>query len=54
MEAGPGAGPRVGAETPVRDLMDRLAAGEAVLTVAEGDRPIGRVTPQSIVARLSS
>ncbi|GAA5067006.1 choline ABC transporter ATP-binding protein [Roseibacterium beibuensis] len=52
MEAGPGEGPRVGAETPVRDLMDRLAAGETALIVEDAGTPIGRVTSESVVARL--
>ncbi|MCU4652829.1 choline ABC transporter ATP-binding protein [Roseibacterium sp. SDUM158016] len=45
-------GPRHGAETPVRDLMEVLAGGARRIVVEEAGHVIGTVTTDSIVARL--
>ncbi|RDC73398.1 choline ABC transporter ATP-binding protein [Rhodovulum sp. 12E13] len=52
-DAGEGgdAGTRVEAETPVRDVMAALQTAPCLI-VAEGGRPIGRVTRESVLARL--
>jgi glycine betaine/proline transport system ATP-binding protein len=50
MEPGDGAEP-VDAETPIRDLLPRLRAGP--LSVTERGATLGRVSAESVVARLS-
>ncbi|MGJ8547235.1 MAG: choline ABC transporter ATP-binding protein [Sulfitobacter sp.] len=52
VSAEPGQG--VPAETPVKDLIDRLSGGDAVLDVMEQGARVGTVTAQSLLARLSS
>jgi glycine betaine/proline transport system ATP-binding protein len=47
-------GPRLDAETPVRDLMETLANGAPRVVVVEDGRIVGVVTTDSIVARLSA
>jgi glycine betaine/proline transport system ATP-binding protein len=47
-----GDGPRVGAETPVRELIDRLGESDGGLTVEEDGRALGTVDARSIVNRL--
>jgi len=51
MEPGTG-GATIDAETPVRDVIDRLSA-EGMLTVCDGETPIGRVSHDSLVRHLS-
>jgi glycine betaine/proline transport system ATP-binding protein len=52
MEPGAAAGAPVAPETPVRELLARLSR-EPVLAVGEaGQPPLGRVTPESVLARL--
>jgi glycine betaine/proline transport system ATP-binding protein len=46
-----GAAATVDAETPVREVMAALEAAPG-LTVAEAGRPLGRVTRESVLARL--
>jgi glycine betaine/proline transport system ATP-binding protein len=45
--------PGVSVDTPVSDLIQQLSEGSATLNVMEGDRAVGSVTAQSVVARLS-
>lgn len=48
----PGAGAiEIAAETPIRDLMPRLKEGP--LTVTDAGAPLGRVTADSVIARLT-
>ncbi|SMX40459.1 choline ABC transporter ATP-binding protein [Maliponia aquimaris] len=51
MEPGTG-GPEVAAETPIRDLMPRLKDGP--LTVTEAGKALGRVSADSVIARLAT
>ena len=53
MEPGIAQGPQVDAETPVRDLIDRLQA-DKVLGVTDMGRAIGQVTDASVLARLAT
>ena len=48
---GPATGPGIAPETPLRDLLPRLATGD--LTVTEAGTPLGRVSAASVVARLA-
>ena len=53
MEQGIVQGPQVDAETPVRDLIDRLQT-DRTIGVTEAGRPLGQVTHVSVLARLAT
>ena len=53
MEPGMTDGPKVDAETPVRDLIDQLQR-DKVLGVSEQGRSVGQVTHASVLARLAT
>ncbi len=50
----PGApeGPQVGAETPVRDIMEMLRTGTETVTVVEGGTPLGVIRAADVMGRL--
>ncbi len=52
MEVGPGTGPNVDCETPVRTVMTLLSEGAGELQVTEGGQPIGVIRAPSLMARL--
>jgi len=54
MQPGTGEGDRIGVDTTVRDILRRFAESPAPLAVEEGGRVIGRVTPDSVTARLGA
>jgi len=54
MQAGEGGGERIAVDTTVRDILRRFAASPAPLAVEEEGRVIGRVTPDSVTARLGA
>jgi len=47
-------GPRIPAETPVRDILERFAESPTPLVVEEGGEIVGSVTTDSIAARLGA
>jgi predicted transcriptional regulator len=46
------AGPMIDTEATVTEIMDRLNGGAQVLTVTEGGRTVGTITPESVIGRL--
>lgn len=54
MQPVPGAGDRIAADLPVRDILKRFAESPAALAVEEAGRVVGTVTPESVTARLGS
>jgi glycine betaine/proline transport system ATP-binding protein len=54
MQPVPADGPRITAETSVRDILKRFAESPAPLAVEDAGEVIGRVTPDSVTARLGA
>ena len=54
MQPVPGAGDRIAADLPVREILKRFAESPAALAVEEAGRVVGTVTPESVTARLGS
>ncbi|WP_422072251.1 choline ABC transporter ATP-binding protein [Tranquillimonas rosea] len=53
MAGTPAQGPEIDAAAPIGEAISRLDDGTAALTVTEDGRPIGAVTPSSLLAALS-
>jgi glycine betaine/proline transport system ATP-binding protein len=54
MQAGDCAGPQVDCETPVKAVMQQIAAGVPALSVVEAGRPIGMIEASGLMAKLIS
>lgn len=54
MQPVPGAGARIAADLPMREILKRFAESPAALAVEEAGEVIGTVTPESVTARLGS
>jgi glycine betaine/proline transport system ATP-binding protein len=52
MQAGECAGPQVDCETPVKLVMEQIAAGVSELSVVEAGRPIGMIQAGGLMAKL--
>ncbi|MCJ8138859.1 choline ABC transporter ATP-binding protein [Falsirhodobacter halotolerans] len=52
MEAGTSPAPAVGAETPVKEVMERLRDGATELSVTEGGQPVGVIRAQGVMGKL--
>ena len=52
MRAGSGAGPKVGAETPVKTVMELMRDGATEVTVTEDGKDIGLIRTADVMARL--